>query len=473
MIGSLLIVTSLFVGQSDSEEPGVQSTVEKGARKGTVDKKPTARDAAEKDKEKAEKGNTEKGNTEKGNIEKGNTEKGDLELATKVRKLVKQLDGSSVADRDAAEKALIELGPDVLNHLPRVTSRDSAETKVRLGRVATTLEKKLSETLVNATLVTMHGEMTISEALAALEKQTGNRIVAPAEGGDRKITLELEKATYWEAVDQLLDRAELGLDPFGGENNALTLASREGAGTRLGKASYVGLFRVEASRLEAVRDLRGTEGGLRIRLDVAWEPRLTPISIAQPLADLTAVDENGKAIEATNTEGVRSGQGQRNISSVEMDLPFSLPSRDSKKIASLKGKLMAVLPGRVETFEWKDLNKQSVLRKAGVVVTLEGFEENGDVFEARLRVVFAEGSNALESFRNWISNNEAYLVDKSGQRLENLGHELSGRDGNEVGLRYLFDPDREEIGSYKLVYRTPAMIVRLPVEYELKDIELP
>jgi len=42
----------------------------------------------------------------------------------------------------------------------------------------------------------------------------------------------------------------------------------------------------------------------------------------------------------------------------------------------------------------------------------------------------------------------------------------------EVGLAYFFElPD--DIANYTWVYRTPAAIVRVPVEYELTDIPLP
>ena len=47
----------------------------------------------------------------------------------------------------------------------------------------------------------------------------------------------------------------------------------------------------------------------------------------------------------------------------------------------------------------------------------------------------------------------------------------------EVGLAYFFDlpnvESGENLSEYTWVYRTPAAIVRMPVEYELKDIPLP
>jgi hypothetical protein len=50
----------------------------------------------------------------------------DAELAKKVAALVKQLDSNQQAQREAAEKELVALGPDILTHLPALTPRTPA-----------------------------------------------------------------------------------------------------------------------------------------------------------------------------------------------------------------------------------------------------------------------------------------------------------------------------------------------------------
>src|ERR1043165_168420 len=67
------------------------------------------------------------------------------ELTAQVSPLVKQLDDAAQAKRDAAEKALIAVGPDVLPLLPTITPRTPAEVKERLGRIRTTLESVISD----------------------------------------------------------------------------------------------------------------------------------------------------------------------------------------------------------------------------------------------------------------------------------------------------------------------------------------
>jgi hypothetical protein len=46
-------------------------------------------------------------------------------------------------------------------------------------------------------------------------------------------------------------------------------------------------------------------------------------------------------------------------------------------------------------------------------------------------------------------------------------------DVNEVGLSYKFDLEGATPAGHKFVYRTPAAVIKIPVEFELKNIELP
>ena len=89
-----------------------------------------------------------------------------------------------------------------------------------------------------------------------------------------------------------------------------------------------------------------------------------------------------------------------------------------------------------------------------------------------MRLALDEDNHALESHRGWVFQNLSYLVGKDGETIDNAGFETTRQTRNEVGVAYLFDlPDGIE--GLTWVYETPAAIVEMPVEYELKDIELP
>jgi hypothetical protein len=78
----------------------------------------------------------------------------------------------------------------------------------------------------------------------------------------------------------------------------------------------------------------------------------------------------------------------------------------------------------------------------------------------------------LESHRGWIYANPAYLINAEGEKIEVAGLEATREGPDEVGLSFKFAIDKPPTG-YKFVYKTPAAILKMPVEYELKNIELP
>lgn len=401
------------------------------------------------------------------------------ELSSTVAPLIKQLDDATQEKRDAAEKALIELGPDVLPLLPAITARTPAETKERLGRVRSVLESVVSESTSKPTTVTFQGELTVPEAFEMLEKQTGNRVIGyERRGSGAKLKLEFDKTPYWQALDQVLDQADLTVNPFGGESNALVLmAKAEGESPRAGAGMYSGVFRFEPLRIESRRDFRNASAnGMRIALSVTWEPRVTPIVLRQAIEKITATDADGNALAVgrSDNQSVLNASAELGMSAIELGIPLQLPPRTIAKIGSLKGTLTALVPGRLESFEFANLDtlRDAEQQRAGVTVIFERLRKNGDLYEARIRVRFDDAANALESHRNWIYNNPAYMLDAKGERIENLGSNEGSRDENEVGIVTLFDLPNGPKG-HKFVYQTPATLLQLPVDYELKDIELP
>jgi hypothetical protein len=133
-----------------------------------------------------------------------------------------------------------------------------------------------------------------------------------------------------------------------------------------------------------------------------------------------------------------------------------------------------VLPGRVERFEFDTMPSAMRVgqRRAGVVVTVQDVRATEDAHEVFLRVAFDEAHNALESHRGWIYRNDAYLIDTAGQRLDPRGVRITSQDADAVGLAYTFSVSRP-LADYRFVYETPSLLIRLPVSYELTDIDLP
>jgi hypothetical protein len=396
------------------------------------------------------------------------------ELGKQVRELVFQLNDLEFAVRDAAEKKLTEMGPDILNYLPRTSRSTPAEVRQRLGRILRNVESVAAQQAADPTLVTLKGPLPFAEAMAALEKQTTNKVVNITEETG-EVEFDFDKALYWEAMDKLLDQASLTVNQFANAPNALSLMARpEEQIERFGKATYAGPFRFQPIRITTVRDLvNPSVQGMRLTINIAWEPRLNPISLSQPFNQIKSLDENGDEL-VIEAEGQQDVPVQPAMSSVDVEIPFTLPSRDIKHIKSIKGELTAMIPGRSDKFEFKRLRGVTNvdIRRAGVTVTLERVRKAGELYKFYILVRFDESNNALESHRGWILNNPAYIVDSDGNRVEKAGLETTRQGESEIGVSYLFDLE-QGLDGCRLVYETAALIIRMPVKYEVKDVELP
>src|SRR5690606_17004203 len=179
------------------------------------------------------------------------------------------------------------------------------------AKVRDALYSQAVEAAALATKVTLAADgMPLSEVLKAIEQQTGNRIVDKRgdfgqRATDPKITVSLEDVPYWQALDKVLDQAGMTTYNYSGEKYATSIVGKqEELLPRADNAAYSGIFRFEPVQFEAIRDLRNPENKvLKLFLEVAWEPRMLPIVIAQPLAAITLTDEEGGPIEIAGKMG--------------------------------------------------------------------------------------------------------------------------------------------------------------------------
>ncbi len=107
-----------------------------------------------------------------------------------------------------------------------------------------------------------------------------------------------------------------------------------------------------------------------------------------------------------------------------------------------------------------------------MTVTLDRVRKNGSLYEFRIRLQMADAQEAFQSHLDWTVNNEIYLLAADGTRVENPNFERYLERSDEVGFAYLF-PLAGELTDYQLIYRSPAAMVDLPVDYVLEEIKLP
>lgn len=414
-------------------------------------------------------------------------EQAEADLPAKVRKLVRQLDDEQVQVRNKAEAQLIELGPPALQWLPDADNV-SDEQRRRLTRVRQAIEKTAAREIAKASTVSLNGKMTLAAALSAIEKQTGNSFGDVRdqleEKADTLVETDFDQTPFWPAVDQLLDRAGLTIYHYAGEDSFALRPRRESMLPRHDGADYAGAFRIAATHLSAEREpLQKGKGILKIGLEITWEPRLRPLALRQSLTDLRATDNEGRSLEIEGVAAELEAVPQRGFTAVQMSLPFHTPPRSAVAVSSLRGTLIALTPGQAEAFEFDKLDeatkrdfKERVQKKGAASIVLERVTENDGLWEVWMRIRFADSSNTLPSHRlSWLHDNDVYLLGLDGKTIAHAGYEGtgSGDDENDIGFSYKFEAPEGKLAEYKFVYKTPASIRAIPIEFEIKDLELP
>jgi hypothetical protein len=394
------------------------------------------------------------------------------ELKAEVARLVHQLDAPKLDQRQAAEAALIAIGPAALDALPPAGDRTSAEVRERMGRIRQRLQRMAAAAFAQASTITLHADaMPFSKVLAAFQLQSGNTIVdlrrqRGQPESDPELKLSFDKTPFWPAFDQFLDQAGLSLDPSP-ELSALGVVSAQQTG-RIGRAGYSGPF-----RFRPISVAPGGNQSLRVTLEAAWEPRLRVISLLHRMADVQATDDRGNLLPVVDDQVQQEVPVGGKVILLPLNVPLRRPAYEVQRIATLKGRLLATILGRMETFRFDKLagGQRTEQRIAGVTVTLEPVRKSNEKWEVRLRVRYDDAGDALASHRQWIFGNEAFLA-ADGKPIAYDSFETTLQEKNEVGVAYLFSIDRP-IGEMSFVYKTPGVIVTSGFDYELRDVRLP
>lgn len=414
----------------------------------------------------------------------------DESLTDEVEKLVAQMDDRDAAQREAAELALVELGvaakdggEEFFALLPTPNDAMSQETATRLARIREVVQAKLGERAVVQSRVTLDlADVPLADVLKEIEKQTGNRLVdgREANGQDApelKVTIKLSDVPFWQALDEVLDQVNMSPYPYGAEEGGLSLVARDqGVLRRAGRATYAGPFRIEPMRAASDRGLRNPDSsGLDVDLEVSWEPRLRPVALSQSAEDLAVVADDELEIPATSEGELFNVEVPADATGAEVTLSLRLPAREAKNLKSLKGRMTALVPSRLADVRFENLadGGEQSREIGGVTVTLKRVAQNQSLWEIHMRIAI-NSQDGADVQRGWVFQNETYLEGAGGERVEHGGFETTMQSERETGFAYFFElPEGADIGDYAWVYRTPAGIVELPVDYELEDIPLP
>jgi hypothetical protein len=402
------------------------------------------------------------------------------DLKARVQQLVGQL--GVPAKQVAAETELIKLGPDILPYLPDAKAKLTDAQRERLTAIRSTLqEAKVLRELAPRTVTLQNPSIPLSQALDQLKQQAGIEIADAREAktDDPPLKLNLQRATFWQALDTIAREADLNVSVYG-KGGQISL--RDGPHREL-PVCYSGLFRIQVRRVNVVQDLLADTHLCTVHLEIAWEPRFHPLFLQNKLESLVAQDDKGMALKAPN-DGGRSPLLGSIFSEVQLTL--EAPRRAANSLGLLKGDLSVIGPGKMLEFSFDKLakvekqtpdDKLPSKTQEGVTVKLREFTTESDLWTVGVLLEYPPGGPDFESFESWLVNNKAYLVAKTGQRFTDSGYEIDEQTGNRAVITYRFAEENDLVlgkpADWKLVYRTPGVMAKVPVHFEFKDLPLP
>lgn len=391
-----------------------------------------------------------------------------------VLDLVDELDAPSLSRRLSAEKELTAADPSIVPILESVKA-PSIESSERLERVIESLKKiqVRTDVLTQSRPVELRGADTLADALEAISRDSG---VEFDYAGDDSVSIVTTNVPlpFWHAVDLVLDAANLDVNVYGGDRYTLQLVPRvKGRPSRVDSAAYAGVYRLEPTMVTSRKSILTPElSGLNVTLQIAWQPGHTPIGLTVPIDQINGRLSDDATLKPQKDAGNIQVATTADLVQTEFFLPLMLPAGRPDTIRTMTGQIAAILPGEVKTFEIKLDDQQREKTQETMTVKIEDLRANGPLHEMRLGVTLEGAGEALQSHRQWLFENIAYVRRDDGSRSDHLGYEVYRQSSTGVGVAYLFDLGEVNPGD-TLIYESATSVKPNQVEFVIQDITMP
>ncbi|HZY83374.1 MAG TPA: hypothetical protein VFE78_00975, partial [Gemmataceae bacterium] len=288
--------------------------------------------------------------------------------------------------------------------------------------------------------------------------------------------------TFWQALDRIAAAAQARVDLQPSGRIALVTPA---AAYRRPPVSYDGPFRFTLKKVMASRDLESDASQYGATLEAAWEPGLLPLFLETRPQGLRLVDDKGNAVPAPEPGSSAAPVDGRTSLTFDVALP-PLP-RSAARVRLLEGTLSAVVPSKMLTFTFPALDQldktaadapERRQTQEGVGCRVSKVVLAKDRWTVQVSLDYPPGGKRLESYQSGVVNNEMVLEGKDGKvRLPSSDYFLENASPRRAVISYHFrDKGRQargKPGDWRVVYRTPAALVEVPVRFSFKDVPLP
>jgi hypothetical protein len=402
-----------------------------------------------------------------------------------AEELIRQLGSPKFEEREQAERQLRDRGPVVLPALRKVRDHADPEVRRRVRALIHTIE--ISAALEPKRVTVDAVGQPLNAVLASIEKQTGFKVVLKKKDGEKPLTLALQAATFWEAIERIAQDTGLRvvMEPL---EEGIQLKAR---GKRAPFVFLDGPFRLEATRFHEDRDIDftaiGTDGEpgardhvLTLSVSILAEPRYLLLHV-EPAEVEAAPDEEGKALVLKNPAVQERAERLPQFEN-EIEHFFRKDYQHTGQVllqrASARGKILRELRGHIPVL--------MVVEKKPVVVSEkvadaagQKFRIGGDTLEItsvdknddsiRIEILVPEGHPQVRN--RW--DKRVYVEDDKGNRCEETGNGTREGGGRYSIILVFAAKGRGKAGPPQKLIVEEWLIVRHRIPFQFRRVPLP
>ncbi|MCE9529588.1 MAG: hypothetical protein K8T89_00375 [Planctomycetes bacterium] len=335
-------------------------------------------------------------------------------------------------------------------------------------------------------------DANIEDIVKELAKQSGYKLQFQG-GQQRRMTIEMENVTYWQAMEKLCNEA--GLSPGFEEQQGIVYLYQQN--TVSPYTHHTGPFRFVAQNFNYSRYVNlaniprtGTDANqqdnnsLSFGFMIQSEPK-SPLLAVGPPRLTKAEDENGVSLlPRTNDQqqfNVQYNEGNglyRNFQH-SVGVQLAKPVKDAARVKIIQGKvLVTLLSGTKADVVIDNLavgKKKLVGTGANAEITIEDISEQNKVWT--LTLLIKRIAKQGEHDYNWMNSlqQKMELQDAKGRKYQSNGvSNYINTSETSVHAAYQFSmPPNAELGPAVKLVLSRWLTISQEVEFEFKDLPLP
>lgn len=389
-------------------------------------------------------------------------------------KLVEKLSSDDFKTREAAHKALLEMGESAREALRSAADSEDVEQRLRARSI---LDELARRDLWEPSRVTLHvRESPVLDVFREIERQTGNPVNwdRSPRSIDRRISIDFDKRTYWEAMDEVTRAGQVAPRPYDDVHLGGVVLTHG----FLGKypVSYQGPLRLRWTNYH--RALSQTinfgdgvmdhQDSVTVNFELSWEQRLALCRYTGWPKILEAKTDAGEDLKLE----LKQRNALMHLARRQRQLTFSSRLRPPRLAAARLEKLRVafdlVAAGDYQTLAIDSLAEGQIVAREGYELELLSVQEDMSRFEIKLRWSRPAPYDKMNS----IEMVDEYLeVYGAGGKL--LPVQLQQVHGDRNGARYSVVLPVKHGKPLSLAYKVARLQSRRTVEFSFQDVPLP